>query len=73
MINWYSEYLLSLARQREAACAAESRRRLAESRDRRQSQGQGRGAPPLGPLVYRLGSALILIGRFLQRPSASGR
>ena len=32
MINWYSEYLLSYARQKEAACAAEASRRLAESR-----------------------------------------
>jgi hypothetical protein len=54
MIDWYSEYMLNQARRQEMACAAELERRLREWRK---------------PLAYRLGAALILIGRSLQGSS----
>ena len=71
MPDWYSEFLLSRARQLEIACMAEGRRRLV---------GNGlRGDKPRSPqrtLRNQLASALLVLGRSLKsagHADASGR
>ncbi len=73
MLDWYSELLLSRARQREIACRAEGNRRLAESgltrRDRERPQRSGSPGS-------QLASAFLVLGRSFKvpgSPSASDR
>jgi hypothetical protein len=70
MFDWHSEYLLIRARQREIACQAELRRRLVEGR---LAALQGESPRLRRTLAYRVGAALIVIGRALQGPSTSGK
>ena len=69
MPDWYSEFLLTRARQREIACMAEGNRRLASSGLTRR-----RRANPRGKARNQLMSALLVLGRsFKSHPDASGR
>ncbi len=70
MFDWHSEYLVIQARQREMAGAAEVGRLLAEARALRQERAGRRGEKPGPGLRYRLGAALVLLGRWLQGPSS---
>ncbi len=70
MFDWHSEYLVIQARQREMAGAAGFGRLLAEARARRQERAGRRGEKPGPGLRYRLGAALVLLGRWLQGPSS---
>ena len=68
MFDWHSEYLVIQARQREMAGAVGIGRLLAEARAQERA---GRRRERSGPgLRYRLGAALILLGRWLQGPSS---
>jgi hypothetical protein len=62
MFNWYSEYLLIRARQREVERAAQSRQRLAEGRDSLR--------PRRKPERPRSGAAFAMPGSAAQFPSA---
>jgi hypothetical protein len=70
MFDWYSEYVMAQARQAELVGAAERRRRLAEaaaaSRSRPGGEKRRGGARRRQSLRYRVGAALILLGRLLQ-------
>ena len=71
MPDWYSEFLLSRARQLEIACMAEGRRRLADS-----GRTQRKQSSPQGTLRNQLASALLVLGRSLKsagHADASGR
>jgi hypothetical protein len=71
MPDWYSEFLLSRARQAEIACMAEGNRRLAESGLARRNRKR-----PRGSLRRQLASTLLILGRSFRSPGsppASGR
>jgi hypothetical protein len=70
MFDWYSEYVMARARQAELVGAAELRRRLGEvaaaTRARPGREKRRAGARRRQSLRYRVGAALILLGRLLQ-------
>ena len=70
MFDWYSGYVMIQARQAELVGAAELRRRLGEtaavSRSRIGRKQRCGGARRRQSLRFRVGAALILLGRFLQ-------
>jgi hypothetical protein len=69
MFDWYAEHLVIQARQREMAGAAHFGWMLAEARTSRSAlPGQREG---VGNLRYKVGAALILLGRTLQGVSSS--
>jgi len=70
MFDWHSEYLVIQARQREIAGAAGFGRLLAEARAQVRKRAGRRGEKPGPGLRYRLGAALVLLGRRLQGDSS---
>jgi hypothetical protein len=74
MFDWHSEYLTIQARQRDIAAAAGLGRLLAEARGKAVPGGRGRervrAHRPGQGLRYRLGAALVLLGRRLQGGSS---
>jgi hypothetical protein len=68
MFDWYSEYVVIQARQQEMAAAARMRRLLAEAKGTARQPGNRGIARPARSLRlrYRLGAALVQLGRRLQ-------
>jgi hypothetical protein len=69
MFDWHSEYLVIQARQGEMAGAVGIGRLLAEARSPERKRAGRRGEKPGPGLRYRLGAALVQLGRWLQGPS----